>query len=219
MGSVHLRKCYSLRTLFSFVNSRNRTPSEYIGYGLYFYFSGLSLRRTSERLACFVKRNHVSIWNWIQKYNPQKIASKKKKVDEFIIDETVIKVGSEVIWLWVAIEPKDKQILALSISKERNMFVAERFLSGLVRIHGRHPVSTDGGTWYPMACRFLKLKHHIHSPYEKSIIERTMQYIKDRTESFDDYFPCRVKNCKLKHVMNWLNLFVDHHNSELKTLK
>jgi hypothetical protein len=33
------------------VNSRrNRTPSEYIGYALYFYFSGLSLRRTSERL-------------------------------------------------------------------------------------------------------------------------------------------------------------------------
>jgi putative transposase len=201
------------------VNSRNRTPSEYIGYGLYFYFSGLSLRRTSERLACFVKRNHVSIWNWIQKYNPQKIASKKKKVDEFVIDEAVIKVGSKVIWLWVAIEPKDKQILALSISKERNMFVAERFLSGVVRIHGRHPVSTDGGTWYPMACRFLKLKHHIHSPFEKSIIERTMQYIKDRTEGFDDYFPCRVKNCKLKHVMNWLNLFVDFHNSELKTLK
>ena len=100
------------------MNSRNRTPSEYIGYGLYFYFSGLSLRRTSERLACFVKRNHVSIWNWIQKYNPQKIASKKKKVDEFVIDETVIKVGSKVIWLWVAIEPKNKQILALTISKE-----------------------------------------------------------------------------------------------------
>ena len=201
------------------MNSRNRTPSEYIGYGLYFYFSGLSLRRTSERLACSVKRNHVSIWNWIQKYNPQKIASKKKKVDEFVIDETVIKVGSKVIWLWVAIEPKDKQILAISISKERNMFVAERFMSGLVRIHGRHPVSTDGGTWYPMACRFLKLKHHVHSPFEKSIIERTMQYIKDRTEGFDDYFPCRVKNCKLKHVANWLNLFVDFHNSELKTLK
>ena len=201
------------------MNSRNRTPSEYIGYGLYFYFSGLSLRRTSERLACFVKRNHVSIWNWIQKYNPQKIASKKKKVDEFVIDEAVIKVGSKVIWLWVAIEPKDKQILAISISKERNTFVAERFMSGLVRIHGRHPVSTDGGTWYPMACRFLKLKHHVHSPFEKSIIERTMQYIKDRTEGFDDYFPCRVKNCKLKHVMNWLNLFADFHNSELKTLK
>jgi hypothetical protein len=43
-----------------------------------------------------------------------------------------------------------------------------------------------------------------------------MQYIKDRTESFDDYFPCRLKNCKLKQVKNWLNLFVDYHNKELK---
>ncbi len=95
------------------------------------------------------------------------------------------------------------------------MLIAERFIAGLVRIHGKHPVSTDGGTWYPQACRFLKLDHHFHSSLEKSLIERTMQYIKDRTESFDDYFPCKLKNCKLKHVRNWLQLFVDHHNKEL----
>ena len=99
------------------------------------------------------------------------------------------------------------------------MFVAEKFLSGLVRVHGKHPVSTDGGTWYPQACRFLELKHHIHSPLEKSLIERTMQYIKDRTECFDDYFPCRVKNCRLEHVKNWLRLFAGHHNSELVAAK
>src|SRR6476620_1886482 len=110
---------------------------------------------------------------------------------------------------------KNKQILALSISKERNMFVAERFIAGLARIHGKHPVSTDGGTWYPQACRFLKLNHHTHSPLEKSIIERTMQYIKDRTKSFDDYFPCKKNNCKLKHVKQWFFLFIDQHNGEL----
>ncbi len=38
------------------------------------------------------------------------------------------------------------------------MFVAERFLDGLVKIHGKHPVSTDGGTWYPQACQSIKLK-------------------------------------------------------------
>ena len=198
------------------MNARSRTPSEYICYGLYLYFSGLSLRRTSERLSCFIKRNHVSIWNWIQEYHPLMISSKRKRISEFIVDETMLKVGSEYIWLWIAIEPKNKQILALTISKERNMFVAERFLSDIVREYGKHPVSTDGGTWYPMACRFLGLEHHIHSYYEKSIIERTMQYIKDRTECFDDYFPCKIKNCKMKHVSNWLNLFVDYHNKELK---
>ncbi len=197
--------------------SRNRTPSEYVGYGLYLYFSGLSLRRVSERLSVFIKRNHVSIWNWIQKYQPKKISTRRKKVSEFILDETVIKVGSEFIWLWVAIEPKNREILALSISKERNMFVAERFLSKLLSIHGKYSVSTDGGgTWYPQVCRFLELDHHIHSPFEKSLIERTIQYIKDRTESFDDYFPCNKKErCNLNHIKNWLNLFADMYNKEV----
>jgi putative transposase len=119
------------------------------------------------------------------------------------VDETLIQVGSEYVWLWIAIEPKNREILALSISKERNMFViVERCLLGLVKIHGNHSVSTDGErTWYPQSCRFLKLKHHLHSPFEKSLVKRTMQYIKDRTESLDDdYFPCKKKNCKLKHV-------------------
>ena len=44
---------------------------------------------------------------------------------------------------------------------------------------------------------------YIHSLFEKSVIERTVQYFKDRTESFDDYFPCtKKKRCKLDHVIN-----------------
>ncbi len=115
----------------------------------------------------FYQKESVSIWNWIQKYNPQKISSKKKKISEYIIDETVIKVGSEYIWIWVAtIELESKEILGISVSKEQNMFVAERFISDVVEEHGEHPVSTkDGGTWYPQACRFLKLTHHIHFLY------------------------------------------------------
>ena len=72
------------------------------------------------------------------------------------------------------------------------MFVAEKFIAGLTKVYNKHSVSTDGGTWYPQACKFLKIDHHLNSSYEKSIIERTMQYIKDRTEGFDDYFPCRI---------------------------
>jgi hypothetical protein len=47
-------------------------------------------------------------------------------------------------------------------------------------------------------CRLLKVNHdhhhyHLHSTYDKIIIERIIQYINDRTECFDDYFPCRKK--------------------------
>ena len=56
-------------------------------------------------------------------------------------------------------------------SFERTMLiVAERFIAYLIDKYGKHPISTDGGTWYyppQQACHFLKLDHHIHSFYEK----------------------------------------------------
>ena len=203
------------------ISKRKRTPSEYIGYGLYLYFLGLSLRNVVKALSYLhiIKRSHVLLakkWKWIQKFRYRRISStSRNKISEYIVDETILQVGPEYIWLWVAIESENGQILAQDITQERNMLIAERFLSGVVRYYGNHPISTDGGTWYPQACEFLKMDHHIHSPLEKSLIERTMQYIKDRTECFDDYFPCKLETCKLKHVRNWLNLFADYHNKEM----
>lgn len=196
--------------------TRKRTRLEDIIYAIHLYFLGLSLRNTSKALSRFVKRSHTAIRDWIQRYQPEEILSKRKKIVEYIIDETLIKVGSEFIWIWIAIEPENREILAVTVSKERNMLIAEKFISDIVKVYGKRPVSTDGGSWYPQACKFLKLDHHIHSPLEKSLIERTMQYVKDRTEGFDDYFPCRKQNCKLKHIKQWIKVFVYHHNNNIK---
>jgi len=197
------------------IYQRQRTKPKDIAYSLYLYFLGLSYRNTAKALHQFVERSHVSIWKWIQKYKPQKLSSNRKNINEYIIDETQLKVGSQFIWIWIAIEPKHRQILQIDISFERTMLIAERFIASLINKFGKHPVSTDGGTWYPKACQFLKLKHHTHSPLEKSLIERTIQYIKDRTECFDDYFPCRRRkknSYKLQHIKQWFKLFIDQHN-------
>ena len=190
-----------------------RTSLKYIYYALQLYSLGLSLRKTSQHLSLIIKRNHVSVWNWIQKYKLKKMLQKRNKIQEFIIDKTLINASDDYVWVWVAIGPIDKMILDIRISFERTMLVAEQFLKGLIKKYGKHSISTDGGTWYPpQACKFLKIKHHIHSYYEKSIVERTIQYLKDRTECFDDYFLCRKYNCKLEHVIKWLNLFADMYN-------
>ena len=77
-------------------------------------------------------------------YRPKKILQRKrKKVQEFIVDETLLKVGSQYVWVWVAIEPLAKVILGIRISFERTMLVAEKFLKALVRKYGKHPLSTD----------------------------------------------------------------------------
>ena len=105
---------------------RKRTKPDDIVYSLHLYFSGLSLRNTSNALSRFVKRSHSAIRDWIQRYKPERLFFRKIKIAEFVVDETQIKVGAEYIWLWVAIESETKNIVATSISKERNMLVASR---------------------------------------------------------------------------------------------
>jgi hypothetical protein len=100
------------------------------------------------------------------------------------------------------------------------------------------------GTWYPEACISLGLEHipvnisnlthsrshnyaysdcryrtyvnwyRLHSSYETSIVGRTIEYLKDRTEAFYDYYPCmRDGLCNLGHVHKWLILFIFMHNN------
>ena len=143
---------------------------------------------------------------------------KRKRVSAFIIDETIIQIGWKHFWLWICIEPIHSSVLGIHISEERNMFVADNFIRSLVEKYGKHTVYTDGGTWYPQACTFLHLKHRLHSILEKSLIERVMQYFKDRTESFDDYYPCNnnKQNCDLQHVYNWIKLFIYLYNAKIR---
>ncbi|HJS65103.1 MAG TPA: DDE-type integrase/transposase/recombinase [Nitrososphaeraceae archaeon] len=195
---------------------RNKTSTIIVMYSLYLYFLGLSLRNASMALIIFKdeKRSHVSVWNWIQRFASYE-TYRRRRVSAFIIDETIIQIGNQHFWLWFCIEPIHSLVLGIYISEERNMFVAEKFIRSLVQMYGRHPVYTDGGTWYPQACNVIGLKHHLHSPFEKHLMERVNQYFKDRTEGFDDYYPCIQKEneCNLFHVYNWIQFFVSMYNS------
>ena len=196
----------------------NRTSSFIVLYSLYLYFLGLSLRNTSKALEPFKdekKRSYVSVWNWIQRFGSCQIY-KRKRVTAFIIDETIIQIGNQHFWLWFCIEPIHSSVLGIYISEERNMLVAEKFIRSLVEKYGKHTVYTDGGTWYDEACNVLRLKHYLHSPLEKSLMERVNQYFKDRIESFDDYYPCMQKDeCNLFHVHNWIQFFVSMYNDTI----
>jgi putative transposase len=183
-------------------------------YSLYLYFLGLSLRNTSKALEPFKdeRRSYVSVWNWIQRFGSYQLY-KRKRISAFIIDETLIQVGNKHFWLWICIEPVHKSVLGIHISQARNMLILSSFLESLLEKYGRHAVYSDGGTWYPEACNVLGLKHYLHSPLEKSFIERVIQYFKDRIESFDDYYPCSKKDkCNLEHVYNSIELFVSMYN-------
>jgi hypothetical protein len=75
-------------------------------------------------------------------------------------------------------------------------------------MYGKHSISIDDGGWYPSTDLQIQDKALSSFLLRKSIIERTIQYIKDRIEGFDDYFPCRKYNCKLKHIIHWMNFLL-----------
>ncbi len=104
---------------------RNRTPSNIVGYGLYLYFLGLSFRNAAKALSFLkiTKLSHVSIWKWIQKYRPWRHL-KNKESKEYIIDQTAVKAGSELVCFELLLNPKIKKFFLFD-SRERNMFVAD----------------------------------------------------------------------------------------------
>jgi len=177
-------------------------------YAVYMYFQGLSLRAVSACLEDLCPRSHVSVWKWIQRFSCLNQLFTVGSVQRFLVDETWVKVGSQDAWLWLAFEPAGRFFLGFYLSRTRSILTAELFLQSLIDRYGRHPVYSDGANWYPDACRSLGLQHYVYDGSSGNLMERFVQYVKDRTESFDDYFPCRKEHCRLEHVKGWLNYYM-----------
>jgi transposase-like protein len=75
-----------------------------------------------------------------KKIQAKEDSEQKKKINEFIVDETQIKVGSHHIWLWAAIEPKHRQIIQVDISFEQNMLWCRAFVSHLIDKYAKHRI-------------------------------------------------------------------------------
>jgi transposase-like protein len=74
------------------IKKRIRTnPSIIIAYGLYLYFNS-SYRFAGKSLEPIIKRTHVSIWKWVQKYSillADRFVIGKRKVQKIFVDETL----------------------------------------------------------------------------------------------------------------------------------
>jgi putative transposase len=105
------------------------------------------------------KRSHVAAWNWVQLFNPNKFYLKRTRITAFVIDGTMVQIGSDYAWLWVAIvEPIHKQVLGVYVSRHMNMLVAESFLRTLIKIYGKHTVYSDGGSCCEKEAGIMGLK-------------------------------------------------------------
>jgi putative transposase len=184
---------------------RTRTHPAIVRYGIYLYFSSRSFRLAARCLESIIKRSHVAIWKWVQKYSgiaDRLLSVNKPAVKKIFVDETLLQIDGQNYWLWIAYEPNLNSCLMMHLSRERTIFVCYQFFKQLRDRFGRKPIFTDGAHWYNDACGWLRLDHRVYGTELKNVMERFIQHIKDRTECFDDNFPCRKENCDRQHVWN-----------------
>jgi putative transposase len=190
---------------------RIRTDPAIVAYSPYLCFNSRSYRLASKSLEPLKKRTYVAIWKWVQKYSrmTDRFVIGRRKVKKIFVDETLLKINGQDYWLWLAYEPNLHVCLMFRLSRERTIFVCYQFFKQIRTKFGSKSIYTDGDYWYNDACKWLRLKHVIYGTDLKNIMERFIQpQIKDRTECFDDNFPCKIIECERKHVNNWLRLFL-----------
>src|SRR5215472_7284613 len=130
--------------------NRARTHPAIIGYSLHLYYSSRSFRLAAKCLESLVKRSHVAIWKWVQRYAflADRFGTDRRKVRQIFVDETLVKIDGLEYWLWVAYEPNLEVCLMMHLSRERTILVCYQFFRQLRNRYGRRPIFTDGAYWY-----------------------------------------------------------------------
>ncbi|MFP3131248.1 MAG: hypothetical protein RXR51_06705 [Nitrososphaeria archaeon] len=102
----------------------------------------MSLRMASHVFELIIKRSHVAIWKWIQKYSFvfDSFDVDKHDVNSIFIDETEINFSGK---LWVAYEPQLKAFLSFHISWHQNSLDAYYFIRKLVKKYGKKTIYTE----------------------------------------------------------------------------
>ena len=124
----------------------------------------------------------------------------------------MVNVGGTSALIWVAFEPD------LHVSWRGNSIDAYLFIRRLAHKYGRVSIYTDGAGWYADACRWAGVEHVVYGRPLRNLMsaERMVQYVKDRTEAFDDLFPVGGRRLAsgraFEHMLNWLSAFMFMHN-------
>jgi len=95
---------------------RIRTPLWVVGYAIYLYLSGLSLRKDSRAISFFLPRSHQSIWRWLHRFGSLSEVFHVGRAKIAVVDERSLNINGFEAWIWIAMEPKSRRVLALELS-------------------------------------------------------------------------------------------------------
>ncbi len=94
-------------------------------YTIYLCLSGLSLRQSARALeALGFAKSHETVKQWVHR-SADRAGNLilNEKADTTIVDETAVNVAGRQVWLWLAIEPEHRAVLALMLTEARNTLI------------------------------------------------------------------------------------------------
>jgi len=174
-----------------------KTDTKIISSALSCYYGGMPLDAIQRHLQqqFGVYYSEMGIYNWVKRFSKEAIDRVKdyKPIvgDEWIADETCLKVGGKNIWFWDVIDAKTRYLIASRLSDSRTTKDAALVMNEARRKAGKTPkrIITDRLASYidGIELVFGADTEHIQSkPFtdvnSTNIIERFQGTLKDRTK-------------------------------------
>ena len=137
--SGHQRyRCETCRTYFrdpAAQGKGKRYPVNQIGSALGWYYDGLSYREVARNIARtfqIPEPDESTIYHWVQSYGPAAVnAVKELKADtgdEWVADETMVKVDGQRYWIWNVMDSKTRFMLAIYLTPDRDLKAAKKVM-------------------------------------------------------------------------------------------
>lgn len=188
---------------------RERTDRQFVELAILLYDCGMSLRKVERVLDWIgVKRSHVAIWKWIQKFGQRLGEAGWRPAADLpavvLLDETVVKQQGQEFTLFAAVDPETRHLLHASVAPSRNTLTTRRFLTELAVLYGRAPpiVVTDGASYGPVFTK-LGITQVVRRHSVRNRIERWIQELKRRIDTFYASFTGH----DVATTNNWLRQF------------
>lgn len=234
---VQRYKCNACKKRFceKGIFARFRTDKQFIFNCLFLRSHTLSLREVKRISRKFfgIKRSHVSIYNWIMKFEPKLAQIEKsmplKFTDIWHVDEKFIHVrGSKDkhAYLYVVADSKNN-VLATLVANSRSEKNAEIVLRKAKERAGFAPayIITDGCHIYDQSCRIFgrKTRHFIDRKNKKRFFHygKIIKLSNNRIERINSFYSLWLHVCRgLKSFETanvWIEFFTLNYNYLKKT--
>ena len=230
-GGHQRYRCETCRTYFrdpAMQSKGKRYPVNQVGSALGWYYDGLSYREVARNMARtfdIPEPDESTVYRWVQSYGPAAVnAVKDMKADtgdEWVADETMVKVDKQRYWIWNVMDADTRYMLAIYLTPDRDLKAAKKVMQ-MAKDAAKHPpkrVRTDRLPAYKRAIKAVfdgdDVEHiqtdGLAAEVHNNLSERLQGTIKERDKVLRGF---KRPGAAQEYLDGWMldyNYFRPHH--------